>query len=115
MSTRFADALAVFPEQEWPAGRSSSGRTEIEGKDELMTHAGHPIPIANAASIVSPFPRPRALYMLGAKSGNPKPATHRKKETAANAIRRVRLKLEPSHADKKDAPDAACKVNASMT
>ena len=54
-----------------------------------FTYAGQPIPIPQAARIVSPFPRPSALYIAGAKSGNPNPARDRKKEAAARAVRNV--------------------------
>ena len=60
------------------------------------TPAGHPTPIANAASIVSPFPYPSASYIVGANSGNPNPAHDRRNETAARA-------------------EAACSVKASTT
>ena len=51
----------------------------------LITYAGHPTTIAKIAKTVSPFPYPRALYIAGANSGKPNPASERKHETAASA------------------------------
>ncbi len=84
--------------------------------------------MATAARIVSPFPKPRALYIAGAKSGKPKPATERRNETAARATRArqwVGLRAEgrgecvygAGNGDMEggDAPDAACKLKVSTT
>lgn len=54
-------------------------------EDEEGAHAGHPIAIATAARMESPTPYPSALYMLGAKSGNPNPQKDRTHVIAARA------------------------------
>lgn len=50
-----------------------------------MTYAGQPKTIATTASIVSPLPKPSALYIEGAKSGKANPARDRRQFTAARA------------------------------
>lgn len=50
-----------------------------------MTHAGHPSPMERQAKIVFPRPYPSLWNIAGANSGKPKPASERRKETAARA------------------------------
>lgn len=56
--------------------------------------------------------------MAGAKRGKPKPARERRKETAASAAE-MKIYQPPKRAldciEKLVVPDAACRVNASMT
>ena len=42
--------------------------------------------MATTASIVSPFPNPSAEYIVGAKRGNPQPASERRQDAAAIAV-----------------------------
>ena len=86
----------------------------------MKSYAGHPTTIANAARMVLPLPYPRAPYIIGANSGNPNPAKALKKSTAASAIpQRVNIHIDfgCENGVKADEwiPDAACRVNASMT
>ena len=86
--------------------------------DELarLTHAGQPMVIPNTASMVSPFPYPKALYLCvkkerstllcrnneydmgemtyiaGAYRGKPKPAMERRHQTAAIAEKHIRVR-----------------------
>lgn len=85
--------------------------------------------MATAARIVSPFPNPSALYISGAKRGNPKPATERRKETAASAVCKKKAisgwftlpwsrggrGKEREKEKERVVPDAACKLNVSTT
>ena len=49
------------------------------------TYEGTPTAMAKHARIVSPLPYPSALYIAGANSGKPNPASERRKVAAARA------------------------------
>ena len=51
------------------------------------TYAGQPNTIARHARIVLPFPYPSLANMAGANRGKPKPASDRRHEAAASAIK----------------------------
>ena len=83
MFTGGSYALSKVPEHPRPK--------EIEGQSRYtiaivrVTYAGHPMKMARAPRIESAFPRPSALYMVGANKGNPKPQTDRRNMTVAKA------------------------------
>lgn len=76
---------------------------------------------ANAARMVFPFPYPSALYIAGANSGKPKPASERRHDTAANANHTAQTKKRVSRVHMacnrrgRGVPEAECRVKASMT
>ena len=51
----------------------------------MCTYEGTPTAMAKHARIVSPLPYPSALYIAGANSGKPNPASERRKVAAARA------------------------------
>jgi len=71
--------------------------------------------MATTAKTVLPIPYPSALYMAGAKSGKPNPATERKQDTAASATYNIINRMRGNNIQWRNIPDAACKVNASIT
>lgn len=54
------------------------------------TYAGHPNAIAMHARTVVPFPYPSLWNMFGPNRGKPKPATDRRNDAAASAIKIMR-------------------------
>ena len=75
--------------------------------------------MATTASILSPLPYPRALYIAGANSGKPNPAMDLRNVTAARAENNGRSRSAScslKHCVFGDySPEAAWNVKASMT
>ena len=91
--TRRPYPLAIVPEQ--PRSTHSAAHdvqqkgvsVSVSKREEEPdgTHAGHPMRIPTHARIVLPLPNPSALYIAGANSGNPNPASDRRNDVAASA------------------------------
>jgi hypothetical protein len=97
-SMMFLWFMSIFTAHSYPATilPQQNGAKKKEGGSELgvtlklgggTTYAGHPNMIARLARTVFPFPYPSLSYIAGANRGNPKPASDRRHEVAASAVK----------------------------